>query len=107
MSLDKHLKKVTATHWVTKDGRKLRPVDMELSHLRNTVNLLRRWGWHEKLRRELFLCSANPDKMGDGAFDAVEAELHALGRQSIDSFLLGVVPTYPALMTELKLRACG
>jgi len=107
MSLDNHLKKVTATHWVTKDGRRLTPAQMGTNHLRNTVNLLKRWGWHEKLRRELQLCMVNPNTTGDGAFDAVMSEMYALERQTVDDFLCWVVPTYRALVTELRLRAYG
>ena len=41
--------------WVMKDGRSIRITDMETSHLKNTINLLRRRGLsHTDTFRQLF-----------------------------------------------------
>jgi hypothetical protein len=93
-----HVKRTDATHWVTKDGRRIAVRDMEDTHLVNTVRLLRRHAPAARLV-ELFLMVTGPARpSGDGATMAFESGIEELASMSVDRFLSEFVPPYRKML---------
>lgn len=93
----------TAEIWVTRDGRRVRVRDMAVSHVANTVHMLRR-----KARRILFARSlkcfltAVRCSSSDAAAEALADEQMTLGETTSDELLLTCHPTFPALLRRYR-----
>lgn len=93
----------TETTWVTKENQTVRVVDMEDTHLRNTIRMLRR---REELIRfsECMAMGHYQETAPDGAYDAIEWELSMIERMNTDEYLSHAFKCFPLMLSEAKRR---
>ena len=71
--------------WKTKDGRQIEIKDMETSHIKNTLAMLKRKGFISPKTLSYYLFGPTPN--GDGANDAYEMEFNNLVNRPISPFI--------------------
>lgn len=91
--------KRTEKTWKTQDGRKIPIADMETSHIKAALAMLKRKGFYS-VSTFLAYVSAPYEKMGDGAQMAFEQEWEHL------MSLRGPLPQIDWLEDELNRRRC-
>lgn len=93
------------TTWVTRDKRRVKIKEMELSHLINLVQFLRRKAAY-KIEREIMKRYAlmNIDEMSEGVFDAIHFEIQQLEALTPDQLLREAAPIFLAVEKELHRR---
>lgn len=92
--------------WTTRDGRRLRPGEMETGHIRNVLALLDR-GTTSAVQDVYLLCLpamwVDPEELGDGAADALAFEQReALDQSPVEWMQSRTI--YRALTAELRAR---
>jgi hypothetical protein len=100
---DDDLTWLDSTIWVTRDGRKLVPSQMDTNHLHNTVCMLERNAkrYLDAFILRYYVFGTRPH--GDGAQDAFEREMEALMNADPVEWLK-TRTIYKALHTELRKR---
>ena len=92
------------TTWVTKDGRAIPIVQMEDTHLANTIAFLRRRAWGMKemcIAQGLRAACAMPGEM---ATMAIESDIQHLEEMEDEEFLEETVPQWENLLKEASKR---
>ncbi len=92
--------------WTTRDGRQMRPEEMETDHIRNVLTLLAR-GATSAVQDVYLLCLpamwVDPEQLGDGAADALALEQRqALDQPPVEWMQSRTI--YTALARELAAR---
>jgi len=96
-------REMNETMWITANGRHIQVVDMELSHLIRTINLLRRKELGLRLiylhRMDKYIANAP-----DGAAMACEMEANMICKMTRDQFLEMLVPPFRTMIRSLNAR---
>lgn len=94
----------TKTMWVTREGARIKVSDMDTSHLRNTVAMLRRKAEADRAAEIDAGYRCLPMLRGEMATYYCEQDIARLEDEDADDWLLRQVPCFEKMLEELGKR---